>query len=117
MRFATLVLSSASVLLCGCYTQTNITRTVKHPSGMVEVYENKSNGYNYNPNFTGTAEQSIHVRDYGIGYGGYGMYGGFGGMGFGGMGYGGMGCGGYPVAPVVPVPVVVPNYGQYGYPY
>lgn len=109
MRFAALVLSSASVLLCGCYTQTNITRTVKHANGSTEIYENKSNGYNYNPNFTGTAEQSVHVRDYGFGYGGYGMYGG--------MGYGGMGYGGIPVAPVVPVPVVVPNYGQYGYPY
>jgi hypothetical protein len=109
MRFATLILSSASVLLCGCYTQTNITRTVKHANGSTEIYENKSNGYNYNPNFTGTAEQSVHIRDYGYGYGGYGMYGG---MGYGGM----MGVGG-PVAPVVPVPVVVPNYGQYGYPY
>lgn len=80
-----------------------------HKDGSKEIYENKSNGYNYNPNFTGTAEQSVHVREYGIGYGGYGMYGG--------MGFGGMGYGGFPVSPVVPVPVVVPNYGQYGYPY
>ena len=110
MRFAAVVVSSVSFIMCGCYTQTNITRTVKHPNGSVEVYENKSNGYNYNPNFTGTAEQSVHVRDYGFGYG----YGGYGGMPYyGGMGYGGM----PPVLPTVPVPVVVPNYGQYGYPY
>ena len=110
MRFASTVLVS-SFLFCGfgCYTQTDITRTVTMPDGKVETYVNKSNGYNYNPNFTGTAEQSVHIRDYGYGYGGYGMYGG---MGYGGM----MGVGG-PVAPVVPVPVVVPNYGQYGYPY
>ena len=112
MRSAALVLSSASALLCGCYTQTNITRTVKHANGSTEIYENKSNGYNYNPNFTGTSEQSVHVRDYGFGYGGYGMYGGMG-MPFYGGGYGGM----PPVLPTVPVPVVVPNYGQYGYPY
>jgi hypothetical protein len=99
MRFLTCVLVATSVCGFGCYTETNITRTVKHTNGSVEVYENKSNGYNYNPNFTGTAEQSVHVRDYGFGYG-YGPYGGYGGV---------------PVAPVMPV--VVPNYGQYGYPY
>ena len=109
MRFATATLIAVSLSCFGCYTQTNITRTVKHANGSTEIYENKSNGYNYNPNFTGTAEQSVHVRDYGYGYGGYGgvpapmpLYG-----------------GGYSYANVCPpvVPVVVPNYGQYGYPY
>lgn len=111
MRFAAVVLSSTSLVLCGCYTQTNITRTVKHANGSTEIYENKSNGYNYNPNFTGTAEQSVHVRDYGFGFG----YGGYGGYGMGGMPfYGGMGGA---MLPTVPVPVVVPNYGQRGYPF
>lgn len=108
MRFAAVVASSVSLVMCGCYTQTNITRTVKHANGSTETYENKSNGYNYNPNFTGTAEQSVHVRDYGFGYG----YGGYG-MGMGMPFYGGI----PPVMPTVPVPVVVPNYGQYGYPF
>lgn len=49
-RTALLVLPLA---LGGCYTQTHITRTVKHTDGSTEVYENKSTGYNYNPNFTG----------------------------------------------------------------
>jgi hypothetical protein len=98
MRFAALVVTAVSLSAFGCATETNITRTVKHANGSTEIYENKSKGYNYNPNFTGTAEQSVHIRDYGYGYGGYGMY-------------GGMGYGGIPVAPVVP------NYGQYGYPF
>jgi hypothetical protein len=98
MRFAALVVTAVSLSAFGCATETNITRTVKHANGSTEIYENKSKGYNYNPNFTGTAEQSVHIRDYGYGYGGYGMY-------------GGMGYGGIPVAPVVT------NYGQYGYPF
>lgn len=64
MRFAIItigfVLSSV-----GCATQTDISRTVTTPDGKVEVYMNKSKGFNYNPNFTGTNEQSVHVRDYG----------------------------------------------------
>lgn len=67
MRLITLigVLSLSSIV--GCATETNITRTVTMPDGKVEVYENKSKGFNYNPNFTGTSEQSVHVRDYGYG--------------------------------------------------
>lgn len=107
MRFVTTALLAVSLSGFGCYTQTNITRTVKHANGSTEIYENKSNGYNYNPNFTGTAEQSVHVRDYGVGYG----YGGYAPYPYG----GGYGYGGVPAVPVVPV--VVPNYGQYGYPY
>ena len=65
MRLITLIglLSLSSIV--GCATETNITRTVTMPDGKVEVYENKSKGFNYNPNFTGTNEQSVHVRDYG----------------------------------------------------
>lgn len=58
-RTALLVLPLA---LTGCYTQTNITRTVKHTDGTVETYENKSNGYNYNPNFTGHADSTYQIR-------------------------------------------------------
>ena len=69
MRFAAIVLSAVFLTAVGCATETNITRTVKHANGSTEIYENKSKGYNYNPNFTGTAEQSVHVRDYGYGFG------------------------------------------------
>jgi hypothetical protein len=69
MRFAAIVLAAVSLTAVGCATETNITRTVHHPNGSTEIYENKSKGYNYNPNFTGTAEQSVHVRDYGYGFG------------------------------------------------
>jgi hypothetical protein len=48
--------------LTGCYTQTHITRTVKHPDGSVETYENRSNGYNYNPNFTGHMDNNYQIR-------------------------------------------------------
>jgi hypothetical protein len=48
--------------LTGCYTQTNITRTVRHPDGSVETYENRSNGYNYNPNFTGHMDNNYQIR-------------------------------------------------------
>jgi hypothetical protein len=72
MRFAAIVVTAVSLSAFGCATETNITRTVKHANGSTEIYENKSKGYNYNPNFTGTAEQSVHIRDYGYGYGGYG---------------------------------------------
>ena len=40
-------------LLTGCYTQTDIKRTITRADGSQEIYENKSHGYNYNPNFTG----------------------------------------------------------------
>ena len=54
--------------LTGCYTQTNITRTVKHTDGSIETYENRSTGYNYNPNFTGHygsySDQSVKFTGY-----------------------------------------------------
>lgn len=55
MRIALLVLPLA---LTGCYTRTHITRTVHHTDGTVESYENRSDGYNYNPNFTGHTDYS-----------------------------------------------------------
>ena len=60
MRIALLI--ALTLPLTGCYTQTNITRTVKHTDGTVETYENKSNGYNYNPNFTGHADTNYQIR-------------------------------------------------------
>jgi hypothetical protein len=51
MRIALLI--ALTLPLTGCYTQTHITRTVKHTDGTTETYENHSTGYNYNPNFTG----------------------------------------------------------------
>ena len=98
MRFANIIGVLAVSTVVGCATETDITRTVTMPDGKSETYVNKSKGFNYNPNYTGTNEESVHVRDYGYGsaYGGYG-----------GMGYGGMGG--------MVVPVVVPNYRPYGY--
>ena len=103
MRFANIIGVLAVSAMVGCATETDITRTVTMPDGKSETYVNKSKGFNYNPNYTGTNEESVHVRDYGYGS----AYGGYGGMGYGGMG--GMGMGG------VVVPVVVPNYRPYGY--
>ena len=60
MRIALLI--ALTLPLTGCYTQTNITRTVKHTDGTVETYENRSNGYNYNPNFTGHADSNYQIR-------------------------------------------------------
>jgi hypothetical protein len=60
MRIALLI--ALTLPLTGCYTQTNITRTVRHTDGTVETYENKSNGYNYNPNFTGHWDNNYQIR-------------------------------------------------------
>jgi hypothetical protein len=51
MRIIALI--ALTLPLTGCYTQTHITRTVHRSDGSTETYENRSNGYNYNPNFTG----------------------------------------------------------------
>ena len=48
-----LAIIALTLPLTGCYTQTHITRTVHRTDGSTETYENRSNGYNYNPNFTG----------------------------------------------------------------
>jgi len=63
MRIALLV--ALTLPLAGCYTQTNITRTVKRADGSTEIYENRSNGYNYNPNYTGHWDNSMQVHNYG----------------------------------------------------
>ena len=60
MRIALLVALTLS--LCGCYTRTHITRTVKRADGSTEIYENRSDGYNYNPNFTGHADSTYQIR-------------------------------------------------------
>jgi hypothetical protein len=60
MRIAALLV--LALPLCGCYTRTHITRTVKHPDGSTETYENHSDGYNYNPNFTGHADSNYQIR-------------------------------------------------------
>ena len=60
MRLIAIIVTSLS--LTGCYTQTNISRTVRHTDGTVETYENKSNGYNYNPNFTGHMDNNYQIR-------------------------------------------------------
>jgi len=63
MRIALLVALTLS--LCGCYTRTHITRTVKRADGSTEIYENRSDGYNYNPNFTGHADNTVQFHNYG----------------------------------------------------
>lgn len=49
-------------LLTGCYTQTDIKRTITRADGSQEIYENKSHGYNYNPNFTGHMDNNYQVH-------------------------------------------------------
>lgn len=59
----------ATVALCalsGCYTETRVTRTVTRPDGSSEVYENHSNGYNYNPNWTGHSENTFIGHTYNV---------------------------------------------------
>ena len=49
-------------LLTGCYTQTDIKRTIIRADGSQEIYENKSHGYNYNPNYTGHWDNNYQVH-------------------------------------------------------
>lgn len=49
-------------LLTGCYTQTDIKRTITRADGSQEIYENKSHGYNYNPNFTGHMDNNYQFH-------------------------------------------------------
>jgi hypothetical protein len=60
MRLATILLLTVTLPLSGCFTQTDIVRTVTRPDGTTERYENRSTGYNYNPNFTGHWDQWNH---------------------------------------------------------
>lgn len=56
------IVSLLSVSLTGCYTQTNTIRTVRHQDGTLETYENHSNGYNYNPNYTGHMDNNYQIH-------------------------------------------------------
>lgn len=53
-------------LLSGCYAQTNISRKVTRADGSTDTYENHSNGYNYNPNYTGTQDMVYESRINGV---------------------------------------------------
>jgi hypothetical protein len=64
MRLAIALL--ALVTLSGCYTQTQVTRTVTRADGSTEVYENRSTGYNYNPNWTGHSENTYTGHQYSV---------------------------------------------------
>ena len=62
MRTITFIVLPLS-LLAGCHTQTDIERTIHRADGTVEVYRNYSDGYYYNPNFTGYRDEEIKVND------------------------------------------------------
>lgn len=50
--------------LVGCKTSTNITKTVTLADGSVTSYVNISEGWNYNPNFTGSTNESLEVTNW-----------------------------------------------------
>lgn len=58
MRFFCFILAA----LMGCHTQTDIKRSVTRADGSTEVYENHSDGYNYNPNYTGTFDNTNNTQ-------------------------------------------------------
>ena len=62
----TLAAILALCALSGCYTETRVTRTVTRADGSTEVYENRSNGYNYNPNWTGHSENTFTGHTYSV---------------------------------------------------
>lgn len=62
----TLAAILALCALSGCYTETRVTRTVTRADGSTEVYENRSNGYNYNPNWTGHSENTFIGHTYNV---------------------------------------------------
>jgi hypothetical protein len=64
MRLAIATISLAA--LSGCYTQTNVTRTITRADGSTERYENRSTGYNYNPNWTGHSENTYTGHQYSV---------------------------------------------------
>jgi hypothetical protein len=64
MRLAIGIISIAT--LSGCYTQTQVTRTVTRADGSTERYENRSTGYNYNPNWTGHSENTYTGHQYSV---------------------------------------------------
>jgi hypothetical protein len=58
----TALLAILALSLTGCYTRTHITRTINRADGSTEIYENRSDGYNYNPNFTGHMDNNYQVH-------------------------------------------------------
>jgi hypothetical protein len=58
----TALLTLAALALAGCHTNTHITRTINRADGSTEIYENRSDGYNYNPNFTGHMDNNYQVH-------------------------------------------------------
>jgi len=58
----TALLALAALALAGCHTNTHITRTIHRADGSTEIYENRSDGYNYNPNFTGHMDNNYQVH-------------------------------------------------------
>jgi len=66
MRLAIALLLTVTLPLSGCYTQTNVTRTITRADGSTERYENRSTGYNYNPNWTGHSENTYTGHQYSV---------------------------------------------------
>lgn len=60
MKTITLLLSA--LFLCGCHVKSNISRTITRNDGSVETYTNNSDGYNYNPNFSGHSDSTYQIR-------------------------------------------------------
>ncbi len=60
MKIATFAL--CTLVLGGCHVQSNITRTITRTDGSVETYTNTSDGYNYNPNFSGHSDSTYQIR-------------------------------------------------------
>lgn len=60
------IISISILALGGCYTETRVTRKVTRADGSTEVYENYSNGYNYNPNWTGHSENTFTGHTYNV---------------------------------------------------
>ena len=66
MRTLGYMLSALALTAQGCYTETRVRRTVTRADGSTEVYENNSNGYNYNPNWTGHSENTFIGHTYNV---------------------------------------------------
>jgi len=64
MRKAISTLACVVLAYCatGCHTRTNVVRTVQHKDGTLETYTNYSDGYNYNPNWTGHSDMNSSNR-------------------------------------------------------
>lgn len=66
MRTLGYIFSALALTAQGCYTETRVTRTITRADGSTEVYENRSNGYNYNPNWTGHSENTFTGHNYNV---------------------------------------------------